>query len=219
MAGMYDSVMSYGELRRYGDFGLGTFAGLDGEMVALDGEFYQVRADGRAYPVPDEAGTPFAAVTFFSPDTVFRAGPAMDFPALSAYLDRLRGPAAPPLAIRVEGRFTAMRTRSVPRQEKPYRPFAEVTATQPTFDLGAVEGTMIGFRFPAGMSALNAEGYHFHFITADRRAGGHVLSFALASGSVSLAELPEFLMRLPRESEFRRVGPDSLPPGASADRG
>ena len=53
---------------RYGDFGIGTFNGLDGEMFGLEGKFYQTKADGIAYPVDDSMKTPFGAVTFFEPD-------------------------------------------------------------------------------------------------------------------------------------------------------
>jgi acetolactate decarboxylase len=33
---------------------IGTFEGLDGEMVALAGNFYQTKADGVAYQVGDD---------------------------------------------------------------------------------------------------------------------------------------------------------------------
>jgi acetolactate decarboxylase len=38
--GLYDGVITYRDLKEHGDFGIGTFEGLDGEMVALDGNFY-----------------------------------------------------------------------------------------------------------------------------------------------------------------------------------
>jgi acetolactate decarboxylase len=65
---IYDGVLPYGELEKHGDFGIGIFEGIDGEMVALDGAFYQVKADGRAYPVGENMTAPFATVTFFETD-------------------------------------------------------------------------------------------------------------------------------------------------------
>ena len=44
--GVYNEAVTVGGLRTHGDFGLGTFEGLDGEMVVLDGKFYQAHADG-----------------------------------------------------------------------------------------------------------------------------------------------------------------------------
>lgn len=69
LAGTYDGDMSLNQLRRQGDFGIGTYDNLDGEMVLLDGPFYQVKADGKVY-APDLRGeTPFAAVCPFRPET------------------------------------------------------------------------------------------------------------------------------------------------------
>src|ERR671916_2337447 len=68
LEGEYDGDVSFAELEGRGDFGLGTLDALDGEMIALDGGFYQVRSDGRAYAVERRAKTPFAVVTFFEPN-------------------------------------------------------------------------------------------------------------------------------------------------------
>lgn len=68
MNGVYDGVTTIGELKNYGDFGIGTFEALDGEMAVVDGKVYQIKADGVAYPAADSVETPFAAVTFFDTD-------------------------------------------------------------------------------------------------------------------------------------------------------
>src|SRR5271154_6482402 len=60
--GVYDGVVRVGELKQHGDFGLGTFDGLDGEMLALDGHFYQVQGSGKVSESSDDAKVPFAVV-------------------------------------------------------------------------------------------------------------------------------------------------------------
>jgi acetolactate decarboxylase len=65
MGGVYDGDLTYTELARHGDFGIGTFNALDGEMIGLDGKFFQIRSDGRVSPVAGDMRTPFAEVTFF----------------------------------------------------------------------------------------------------------------------------------------------------------
>ena len=174
--GRYDGVMSFAEVKTHGDFGLGTFEALDGEMIALDREIYQVKADGRAYRVEDAMTTPFAVMTFFDADEVASFAQAMDCGQLEAAVDRLLLSAAIPSAVKVEGLFASVTTRSVARQERPYPGLAEALAGQVEFVLEEVEGTMVGFRLPAYMDGANVPGYHFHFLTADRRAGGHVLA-------------------------------------------
>ncbi len=66
--GKYDGETTFEELKKRGDFGIGTVNGLDGEVVALNGEFFQIKADGRVYSIADQEKTPFAVVTFFKPD-------------------------------------------------------------------------------------------------------------------------------------------------------
>jgi len=79
LKGIYDGDVTFGELKRNGDFGLGTFNALDGEMIGLAGTFYQIKADGVAYPVEDSVKTPFAGVSFFAPDDTLELDTADSF--------------------------------------------------------------------------------------------------------------------------------------------
>ena len=212
LEGEYEGDVSFGELGDRGDFGLGTFDALDGEMICLDGDFFQVKADGRAYAVDDRARTPFAVVTLFEPDVSQTLSIPTDFEALCDHLDEVIGGGAVCAAIRVDGRFDYVKTRSVPRQRKPYQPLIEVVKHQPTFELRDVSGSLVGFRFPDYAQGLNVSGYHFHFITADRSAGGHVLGCSLACGELYIDHEGNVRLELPPD-----VG---LPaPDQSAEKG
>lgn len=195
--GNYDGDVSFAELRAHGDFGLGTFDALDGEMVALDGGFYQIRADGGAYPVDERTQTPFAVVTIFEPSLSQTLDSPMDFAALCARVDRLFDDASSCCAVRVDGHFEHVKARSVPRQRKPYPPLVEVVIDQPIFELSNVTGTLVGFRFPDYAQGLNVAGYHFHFITADRSAGGHVLECLLTGGELQVDHEADLQVELP----------------------
>jgi len=197
LEGKYEGDVSFAELGSSGDFGLGTFDALDGEMICLDGNFYQVKADGMAYAVDDKARTPFAVVTVFEPDTRLTVSKPMDFEALCDHLDGIIAVGAVCCAIRVDGRFEYVKTRSVPRQRKPYPPLVEVVKHQPTFELGDVSGSLVGFRFPDYAQGLNVSGYHFHFITTDRSAGGHVLGCRLARGELYIDHEGDLRLELP----------------------
>ena len=197
LAGDYDGDMSFGRLKRRGDLGLGTLNGLDGEMVAVDGRFYQVRTDGVAYPVPDRTRTPYAVVTFFDSDRTLAVDTPTDLDGIHALLDRLAPPGGLPFAIRAEGRFARVKTRSVPRQTPPYRRLAEVVREQVVFDLRDVRGTLVGFWCPAALEGLSVPGYHLHFLTEDRRAGGHVLGCEMTEGELHVDVSPAFHVVLP----------------------
>jgi acetolactate decarboxylase len=100
-------------------------------------------------------------------------------------------------AIRLKGNFLEIKVRSVPKQKTPYPPLAEVLKTQPTFDLAQVKGQLIGFWFPSSAAGINAEGFHFHFLSADHKAGGHLLGCSLASATVDIDDIHELRLRLP----------------------
>jgi acetolactate decarboxylase len=176
LEGGFEGDLSFAELAEQGDLGLGTVNNLDGEMVALDGEFFRADVDGRLNRVGAEEQTPFAVVTRFEPSIeVDLGGEELDHEALLDRLDALVPDGASSCAIRLDGRFDLLRLRSVPRQEPPYRPLTEVVADQHVFELEDVEGTLVGFRFPAYVEGIEVAGYHLHFASADRSRGGHVL--------------------------------------------
>lgn len=217
--GDYDGRITCRELLRRGDFGIGTFHALDGEMVVLDGKVYKAGADGKVHLVPASVTTPFAAVTFFDPDfqTALRFPAEADEPDMgwSRALERLiddqaRAPNAF-LAVRVDGLFTYVKTRSVPAQKKPYPPLAEVTKKQPEFEFRDVRGMLVGFRYPPFARALNMGDYHFHFLTADRTAGGHVLQFVPREGTASVDITPDFHLFAAQRQTQRADRADTTP--------
>jgi acetolactate decarboxylase len=202
MAGVYDGDLTFQTLARHGDFGLGTFEALDGEMIALDGVFYQIKADGRVSPVAGAMKTPFAEMTFFKAGRTHMIEMPLNYQQLLAFIDKLLPSLNLPYAIRVEGFFTSVKTRSIPRQQKPYPPLAVAAAKQAVFELANVKGTIVAFRYPAYLAGVNMPGYHCHFITADRRAGGHVLDCRVEGATVAAAALPNFSLHLPDSQEF-----------------
>ena len=202
--GMYDGETTFGELKKHGDFGLGTVNGLDGEMVALNSEFFQIKADGRVYSITDDQKTPFAVVTFFRPDKKFTLPQVSDMKGLQEALDRMFDPSAKPCAIKIEGDFRYVKVRSVPRQEKPYPGVEEALKHQTVSELKNVRGTLVGFRFPRYMDGVNVPGHHFHFITADKKAGGHVLDCSTAGANVDVAVISNLSVRFLEDGKDAR---------------
>ncbi|KXS42529.1 MAG: acetolactate decarboxylase [Methanolobus sp. T82-4] len=205
LEGVYDGDTEYGTLKQYGDFGIGTFSGLDGEMIELDGEIYQVRADGVAYPVNDTTTTPFAAVTFFEADTEKRINQPMNMTITEEYLSGMMPNKNIMYGIKINGTFEYVKTRSVPKQEKPYPKLVEVTKNQPTFEMEQVNGVIVGYWLPAYVDGINVPGYHLHFINENRTAGGHVLEFDIIEGEVEIDNTYDFFMDLPESDDFQEV--------------
>lgn len=210
LAGLYDGVTDVATLRTHGDFGIGTFAGIDGEMVVLDGLVYRVSSDGRAPVAANHETTPFAAVTHFRPDRTLTIPAGTDFDTLQKLLDAALPSVNLFHAIRGEGRFRVMRTRSVPRQTKPYRPLVEVIKEQSVFDFSDVAGVLVGLYAPPLAKGVNSPGYHLHFLTADRAAGGHVLGFTTERLDLQIDTLSRWQINLPTSGGFATadLGPD-----------
>lgn len=208
LAGDYDGQRSLAELTRHGDHGLGTFHGLDGELVLIDGQVYQVRTDGLAYRPDMNTTTPWAAVFRLGPDPsrlpAESLSQPLDLDGLQAWLDRRHPDQGPFLGIRIDGTFRRVKARSVPVQAKPYPRLAEVVKDQQkVFEYTQVKGTLVGLRSPAAVKGLNVPGYHFHFIDAERRQGGHVLDLTLGPVEVRVRALNRLALELPRAGEVQ----------------
>jgi acetolactate decarboxylase len=207
LGGHFDGDVAVGELLERGDLGLGTLNACDGELVVLDGRAWQARIDGSLHPVQPEALTPFAVVVGFSPDRELELDGPLGFDELTRRLAAAE-PTATGAAVRVDGLFTAMRVRSVPRQTRPYPPLAEVVAQQHVTELSGVEGTLVGFRFPGPLEGIEMAGWHLHFVTADRATGGHVLDCTLQRGIAQLDHATDLHLELPPTVERPHGGGD-----------
>lgn len=202
MAGVYDGYETLGELEKHGDQGLGTVEALDGEMLVVDGTAYQITSDGKVH-MPDAAMlTPFAVVTDFDRDITLSVKGPLTFAQLQAAIDKARPSGNLAYAIRIDGTFASLKTRSVPVQKKPYPPLADVIKTQSEFQFTDAKGTIVGFWLPAYMNGPNAGGYHLHFINEARDGGGHVLDCQPADVTVYLDETAEWVAELPTQGDF-----------------
>lgn len=201
--GRYDGDVTFAELRERGDLGLGTLDALDGEMIGVDGHFYSAAVDGSVREVTPDERTPFAVVTPFTPTLRFRAGGTLDHDRLLARLDEAIEDPSVCYAVRVDGLFTHVLARSVPRQHRPYPPLAEAVQHEREFEFADVGGTIVGFRFPDYAQGLNVPGYHLHFVTDDRARGGHVLDCTVVDPEIQIDHTSHLHMELPPGVERR----------------
>jgi acetolactate decarboxylase len=208
LEGSFEGDVTFAELAKHGDLGLGTLNHLDGEMIAIDERFFRADVDGGITEVPADELTPFAVVVPFHPAIGFDLEGSLDHDRLLAEIDRRIPAETATCAVRIDGRFELVRARSVPRQEPPYRPLTEVVAEQHVFELTDVDGTMLGFRFPEYAEGIEVSGWHLHFISEDRARGGHVLDSRSSTLHVQLDLSGELHVELP-------AGVDLTDPGAA----
>ena len=204
--GDYTGSVTVAELKKMGDIGIGTFDKLNGELIMLDGVVYRAAGDGSVEVVNDEETIPFADVTYFDNDEEQKADAVESIDALKELLNKKVEELGENrfYMVRIDGVFPEMHVRSELAQEKPYQPLAKVLETDQTFyDFEDVKGTVVGLYCPAYMNMLNAVGWHFHFISDDRQAGGHVVDLRGDKATIRWDYTQEFSMKLPDSEAFK----------------
>jgi acetolactate decarboxylase len=200
--GVYQNAVSAGTLKEHGDFGLGTFENLDGEMVVLDGHVYHVKDDGTVSEVPDNTGAPFAVVTRFEAGETGQISNVGSIQEITAHCDRHRNSLNLFYAFRIEGYFEMVHARAMRATTKP---LAQAAATQPEFNFNDLNGTLVGIWSPQFSAAFSVPGYHFHFLSADRSKGGHLLDCSGSNLQIQVETLTDFHVSLPETEEFLKA--------------
>ena len=191
LAADYDGKITMPDLKKRGNFGIGTFDGLDGEMVAVDGKFYHVKENGVSNPAEDSMRTPFAFVTFFEADKTSSLEKSMNYKELEQYLSGSLPNKKIFYAIKISGDFNFIKVRSGPKQTKPYPPFGETQKQQKVFEFRDLPGVMVGFLVP-NLGYVNPPGYHFHFLSEDRKRGGHLLDCEIRKAKIEIDPISNF---------------------------
>ena len=199
--GIYQGAVRVRTLREHGDLGLGTFENLDGEMVIVDGRFFQARSDGSVAEVDDNVLAPFAVITRFAPDPAIVMQQCPDLSHLLAQFDQLRHSDNFFFALRVEGHFSYVRTRAMCRTEEGV-PLIQAAAVQPEFEFHDVLGTLVGFWTPEYAKTLNVPGYHLHFLSADHKSGGHLLECSGLNLRLQIQREGDYRVALPETEDF-----------------
>lgn len=206
--GDFEGSVTIGELKNHGDTGIGTFNGLNGELIMLDGTVYQAAGDGSVNVLPDTETIPFSNVTFFDEDETQAIENVENFEALTDILNTKVKEMGENnfYMVRIDGTFDEMNVRSEYGQTEPYKTITEALAVDQTFfDYESITGTMVGLYCPSYMSELNSAGWHFHFVSEDREKGGHVLGVDVNNAVIGYDKTKEFDIHLPGSEHFESI--------------
>lgn len=202
--GMYDAWYSYKSLKEHGNFGLGAPAALDGELIMLDNKIYKTQYTGKTSLLNDTANTPYAVVCFFKASRVYRLDKQMNKADLFKSLDSVLTNPNGIYAIHIRGNFIYIKTRAFPPVvQKPYLPLAVMLDKQHFFEFYAISGDLVGYKLPVFMEGPHISGYHFHFLSADKSSGGHILDLTTADITVEVDALSSYTMELPPTADFK----------------
>jgi acetolactate decarboxylase len=202
--GLYQGAVTVARLLIHGDFGLGTFINLDGEMVVLDGTCYQVSSDGTVSDVEPDRLVPYAVVTYFNSESSGKHTKLKSFAELVEACDELRDTENLFYAFRIDGTFSLVKTRVMKPVLKGTGLKAAASAQQ-EFTFEDQEGTLVGLWSPGFAGSFSVSGYHFHFLSADRKRGGHVLECKALDVTIDGCAMHEMHVSLPETAEFLRA--------------
>lgn len=206
--GYYDGIIKVSELKEHGDIGIGTFEGVNGEMIVLDGTVYQALGDGTVQVAADDETVPFSNVTFFDKDGSVELSDINDVNALKEKLNAMVEENGKNLFyfVKMSGTFEKMNVRSEIKQEKPYKTLDKALETdQREFNYDNITGTVVALYCPDYMNGLNTPGWHFHFISDDKTKGGHLLDLQFAKATAEYDATPEFDMCLTDNGDFQQM--------------
>jgi acetolactate decarboxylase len=206
--GVYSGSVSSSTLLEHGDFGLGTFEALGGEMVVLDGLIYQIAGEVRLRS--DDFLVPFATVTRFHEDSRFEIGRFASLQELGGACDRHRQSDNLFYVLRLEGIFQTLHARAVHPVPSGTR-LLDASKTEFEFQFHDLEGTLVCIWSPRYSSSFSIPGYHFHFISNDRTKGGHVLNCSARQLRASIQTVSEYIVQLPETGLFLTTNFDKDP--------
>ena len=202
--GIFQGCIRVSDIKLHGDFGLGTFPELDGEMIMLDGNCYQALAGGKVNEAEDDWLLPFGVATHFNADKTHSLEKVDSFADLEQQIDVFRPSENIFVGLRLEGTFDVLKMRTACKA-KPGEDLVTATSHQSVFNLSDIQGTLVGFWTPNYARTLNVAGYHLHFISSDRKFGGHLLDIKAKDLKLALHLETEFHMAIPETKDFLKA--------------
>lgn len=200
-SGAIEGNMTYRELRSKGDFGLGTFNSIDGEMVALDGSFYKISQKGETIPVDPNWKTPFVELVKFSQNKTVQFEKIDSYAVLKQLIQVNLDNKNIPYAMKVTGTFNFLKLRS--RSSRAALQSQDVI--EETYSVKNIKGALVGFWFPQYLLNLTVPEFHFHFIADNRKLSGHVLELRAESASVSVNKIDQIELMFPQTLIYKNA--------------
>ncbi len=199
-------VITVKELLKHGDIGLGTFEGVGGEMIVVDGKCYCATNDGSVTEAALDTGVPFAAVTHLIEGKVISLE---NMASIDKVKDCLNLAIEEDFGlnsmhvVRIDGNFKKVSARSEKEFKAHHVSLKKILdKSQKDFFFENVEGTLVCIYFPDYMDGINAAGWHFHFISKDHTKGGHVFDVEIIDGFATINKIALLEMQLPIEPAF-----------------
>ena len=202
MLGDYKGSCKVKDLLKVADTGIGTYDGLNGEAIFLNGVAYDGLATGEVVVMKDSDSLPFATVAKF--DESVKAHD-ISFSSIAEFKEKMNEYTKNGknyfYMLKIEGTFN-VRVRSCFKQEQPYEPLYKVAKDQREYEYHNEEGYVIGIYSPDYVEGMNLPGWHIHFLDKNHTKGGHILEVSTENAKMKINLLDEWDVIMPHDNEF-----------------
>jgi acetolactate decarboxylase len=204
---VYEGDLTVKRLKQNGDIGLGSYTLLDGELIMLDGIPYQVREDGVVKVAEDTAKIVYVNASFFKKDQSFSLDQVISYDTLRSRLNGQLPTKNYFYAFKIHGTFNNLKCGGLHKQERPFiKGLDMLIPSRPVYAKKEVTGTMVGFYCPEFIGQINVAGYHLHFISDDKKYGGHVMQFSEGNKlDVAISKITRYQFELPETADYEKV--------------
>lgn len=200
--GVYKGNITVKELKNKGDFGLGTYNRLDGEMVVLNGVFYRVKSNGEVVIAKESKKTPFNSLTFF--DTDFKNKiEATNLLSFNKSILEILPSKNKIYAIKAKVSLNYIKLGGAEKIESnDYRAIGEILENRPIYTHSNVKGTIVGFYYPNTFRDIDLHPFHFHFISESKNIGGHIMEAKFKDIELFFDEKESIEVQIPNTKEY-----------------
>lgn len=205
LKGFANDSFTVSDIREHGDFGLGTFNGVDGEMIILNRKVYRADYNGKISMPENSRQSPFVTEIYFHADTNITLKDTLSFSELENFINKVLPSKNIICAIKIEGLFKNIQYRSEKKQIAAFTNLNDVLKHQFIYNKSNIKGTLVGFYYPDYLKDINAAGYHFHFLSFDKKSGGHVLNLITQIIKIQIEFANNLDMRIPKTTGFYKM--------------
>lgn len=200
-SGFSEGEMNFQTLMSKGDFGLGTFNDINGELVAVNGKFYKIGKKGVTTLVDPNWQSPFVELVKFKNTNTMHIANIDSYDVLKLALASKLDNKNIPYAIRVTGTFGYLKLRS----RSPRKAADSNTNIEETYTANNSKGTLVGYWFPDYLLSLTVPAFHFHYIADNHQLSGHVLAVKTTEATVEINKISQIEMAFPQTNSYKEM--------------
>lgn len=204
--GCLDGFLTLKEIKRLGNFGIGSITGLEGEIIYLNDEFHHFSDNGLTNRTNEDFMSPRMLITNFKSKNMIEINQNTTYQKIKKIIESSMPTQNIMYAIKIIGVFNWVKIKCFPKQIKPYpQGPIELTCHENALELQNISGVLVGYFMTDLFKKVNSSKYHFHFMSADKKHGGHLVDCQITNCNIEIDSKHNLMLFLPNTSTYYNV--------------